>query len=200
MSRRPPPPVAPHLYRWIVDGHNLLLSLPRWARLHRLGREREAREALDRWIEAFGRAVGVKPWLVYDGAEVEVRREGFDAPHLRILYTHPPAEADDHIRVLAAAAVHAGEAVCVVSSDRRTLANSLPQDVCILSVSAFGSLHQKCVNLPEKWVPPEDLDDVERHFLASSPFASDRIAAGDPPTAPSGPSPKDDEPPERPAS
>jgi len=177
MARQPSPSAAPHLYRWIVDGHNLLLSSPNWARLHGVGRGRAAREGLDRWIEAFGRAAGVQPWIVYDGADVGSTRELQDGPHLRVLFTDPPAEADDQIRVLVSAALRGGELVCVVSSDRRTLGTSLPPEARRLSVVEFRRLHNRTVKAPEKWVPNEDLDDVERHFLSASPFASDRAAA-----------------------
>ena len=178
MARQPAPSAAPHLYRWIIDGHNLLLSSARAAGLHGLDRGKEAREALDRWIEAFGRAAGVQLWVVYDGAEVGPRRDVRERPHLRILFTDPPAEADDQIRLLVSTAVRAGELVCVVSSDRKTLGDSLPEEVRLLSVQAFRRLHGQTVKAPEKWVRSEDLGDVERHFLASSPFASDREVVG----------------------
>lgn len=178
MPRYPAPAAAPAQYVWIVDGHNLLFSFPHWARLHAGGRGRDARAALEAWLEAFGLAAGVQPWLVYDGVDRAASGPLGDHAHLRVRYSTPPAEADDEIRQLAIGALRAGRAVCVVSSDRRTLAASLPPEVRRVSVRAFRRLHRELVRSPEKWMPTEQLTDVERHFLESSPFASDREAAG----------------------
>lgn len=178
MPRIPSPVDSPRHYRWIVDGHNLLLSTPEWIRLGRLGHAPEARDALAAWVESFGRAAGVEVIVVFDGVETGSPRNPVQRPHLRILFTHPPAEADDQIVLLAITAVRAGQPVCVVSSDRRTLGSALPEGARLISASAFRRLHQRMVRTPEKWVAAEDLDAVERHFLSRSPFASDRAASG----------------------
>lgn len=183
MARTPSPSDSPRLYRWIVDGHNLLLSTREWAGDERLGSSAEARTALTAWVESFARAAGVEVDLVFDGSAGAWFQEAWERPRLRVRFTDPPAEADDQIVLLAAAAVRAGQLVCVVSSDRRTLGQALPESVRLLSTAAFRRLHARVVRVPEKWVGAEDLDEIERHFLSRSPFASDRAASGQEPPA-----------------
>ncbi len=178
MSPRNPLLQTPSRYRWIVDGHNFIFAVPRWERLQLEDRGKEAREGLVQWLEDLGRALGVQIWLAFDG---RVTPEGSssgaqDRPNLRVAYSIPPEEADDRIRTWANSALASGETPCVVTSDRRTLADHLPPGVVTLSPSALVALHAQVVRVPEKWMPAEDLEDVERHFLKESPFESDREA------------------------
>ena len=176
MARAPSPSGSPGRFVWILDGHNLIFASARWGRLHRTGDGQRAREELEEWAESFGRAAGVQPHVVFDGADTATR-PARNLPNLRVSYAGPPAEADDLIRILANAELQARRSVCVVTSDLRTLGASLGDEIRLLSVPEFRKLHARVVRTPEKWLRSGSLDDVERHFLAGSPFASDREAA-----------------------
>jgi predicted RNA-binding protein with PIN domain len=165
---------APHLFRWIVDGHNAIFAVRDWEALQVAGQRREARLALEESLEAFGRAVGARITVVYDGNHLERNPDAVSWPHLRTEYSLPPEEADDRIRFLAGRAVRDGEQVVVVTSDRRTLAATLPAGVRWIDVRQFyRSIYQRALYVPEKH-QAGDMEDIERHFLSLSPHEEDR--------------------------
>jgi predicted RNA-binding protein with PIN domain len=175
-----PENAPPASFRWIVDGHNAIFAVSAWEGLQIQGRRREARRALEESLEAFGRAVGVQVWVVFDGNTMERNPDAVAAPHLRTEYSYPPEEADDRIRYLAQACLRAAERPVVVTSDRLTLASSLPPGVRWMEVGRFFRLvHARALHRPEKW-EPTGMEDLERHFLLQSPFESDRSSVPEP--------------------
>lgn len=165
---------GPESFRWIVDGHNAIFAIPEWEALQLSGEKREARLRLEETLESFGRAIGSQLWVVYDGNDLDRNPDAVVRDHLRSYYSFPPEEADDRVRFLAAGCIRSGERPAVVTSDRRTLIQSLPPGVRSVPVRVFFSgVVRKALRRPEKW-EPGSLDDVERFFLSQSPFASDR--------------------------
>jgi len=163
----PPEEAEPERFRWIVDGHNAIFAVPEWEALQLAGEKRAARLALEESLESFGRAAGVQVVIVYDGNHLERNPDAVDRPHLRSEYSFPPEEADDRIRFLVHRALLDQEHPIVVTSDRRTLADSLPAGVRVLSVrDFFHRVRARLVRQPEKWSSSEGFEDVERHFLA----------------------------------
>jgi predicted RNA-binding protein with PIN domain len=155
----------PESFRWIVDGHNAIFAVPEWEALQVAGRKREARLALEEALEAFGRAVGSQVWVVYDGNRMERNPDAVSWTHLRTEYSLPPEEADDRIRFLAQHSLRDGERPVVVTSDRRTLAGTLPQGIRWCEVCRFlRRIYARRIRPPEKW-DPGGMEDIERHFL-----------------------------------
>ena len=167
----------PAEFRWIVDGHNLLFAMPDLEQFQREGRRSEARAELQARLEAFGRVIGRRVCVVFDGVEAPAVRDEARSPHLETMYAHPPAEADDQICTLAAQWVRGGEKVAVVTSDRRTLVPRLPRGARAIPARQFIALLRRATRTPEKWIA--DLGDVERALLAKSPFESDRRHAAE---------------------
>ena len=157
--RLPAEEAAPGRFRWIA------------------GQRREARHGLEGSLEAFGRAVGARITVVYDGNHLERNPDAVSWPHLRTEYSFPPEEADDRIRFLAECSVRDGEHPVVVTSDRRTLAATLAPGARSMDVSYFfRHVHARALFTPEKR-PVDGLDEIERHFLSQSPYAEDRREA-----------------------
>jgi predicted RNA-binding protein with PIN domain len=155
----------PSEVRWIIDGHNAIFAVREWEDLQITGRKREARRALEENLEAFGRAIGSQIVVVYDGNEMERNPDAVSSPHLRTEYSYPPEEADDRIRYLAMQALREGEKPVVVTSDRRTLSDSLPTGARSLEVGRFyRDVYPRWNRRPEKW-EPSGMEDIERHFL-----------------------------------
>jgi predicted RNA-binding protein with PIN domain len=177
MKRRPPCSSHPERFRWIVDGHNVIFAVPEWEGLQIRGRRREARVSLEASFEAFGRAVGRQVWVVYDGNDQLRNPDARERPFLRTIYSHPPEEADDRILSLARQLERSGEKPMVVSSDRSTLVARLGRGIGSIDVHEFfREVYGPLLRTPEKWVP-EGLDDIEEHFLRSSPYEEDRRSA-----------------------
>jgi predicted RNA-binding protein with PIN domain len=187
--------IEPEAFRWIVDGHNLLFAMPDLERLQLEGRRAEARARLEERLEAFGRAIGRQVWVVFDGGEGHPPGDAVRSPHLKSIYSNPPAEADDQICTLATQWVRAGEKVAVVTSDRRTLVPRLPAAARPIAAKQFAAMMRRSTRAPEKWVSA-DLGDIERALLERSPFESDRRhAEGFPsPDGEPGPDPREREP------
>jgi predicted RNA-binding protein with PIN domain len=168
---------TPGRFRWIIDGHNAIFAVPEWEELQVAGQRREARRGLEESLEAFGRAVGARITVVYDGNRLERNPDAVSWPHLRTDYSSPPEEADDRIRFLAERSVREGEQPVVVTSDRRTLAATLAPGVRSMDVRHFfRRVHARALFVPEKR-PVDGLDEIERHFLSQSPYAEDRREA-----------------------
>ncbi len=189
-SRRPRPPHSesrggteeerhPERFLWIVDGHNAIFAVSEWEGLQVEGRRRDARMSLEGSLETFGRAAGTQVYVVYDGNHMERNPDAVDRLHLHTEYSLPPEEADDRIRFVASRALQEGRHPVVVTSDRRTLADSLPPGVRWMEVRVFFRLvRARRLRRPEKWVPEGmEMDDVERFFLSRSPHQEDRDAA-----------------------
>jgi predicted RNA-binding protein with PIN domain len=175
--RLPAEEAAPGRFRWIVDGHNAIFAVPEWEELQVAGQRREARHGLEGSLEAFGRAVGARITVVYDGNHLERNPDALSWPHLRTEYSFPPEEADDRIRFLAECSVRDGEHPVVVTSDRRTLAATLAPGARSMDVRYFfRHVHARALFTPEKR-PVDGLDEIERHFLSQSPYAEDRREA-----------------------
>ncbi len=175
--RRPAEEAAPDRFRWIIDGHNAIFAIPEWEELQVAGQRREARLALEKSLEDFGRAIGVRVTVVYDGNHLERNPDALSWPHLRTEYSNPPEEADDRIRFLAERALRDGELPVVVTSDRRTLAATLVPGVRVMAVrDFFRRVHARALYVPEKR-PVDGLEEIERHFLSQSPFSEDRREA-----------------------
>jgi predicted RNA-binding protein with PIN domain len=177
-SRRlPAEEAAPDRFRWIVDGHNAIFAVPEWEELQVAGQRREARHGLEESLEAFGRAIGARITVVYDGNHLDRNPDAVSWPHLRTEYSFPPEEADDRIRFLAERSVRDGEHPVVVTSDRRTLAATLAPGIRSMDVRHFfRRVHARALFVPEKR-PVDGLDEIERHFLSLSPHAQDRREA-----------------------
>ncbi|MEZ4653248.1 MAG: NYN domain-containing protein [Candidatus Eisenbacteria bacterium] len=168
----------PGSFRWIVDGHNLLFAIPDLERLQLEGARAEARAKLEDLLESFGRAVGQQIWVVFDGGGGDPVGDAVKSPHLKSIYSNPPAEADDQICNLASQRIREGEKVAVVTSDRRTLVPRLPTGARSIEAKKFAGMLRRAIRTPEKWVR-SDLADVERTFLERSRFESDRRYARD---------------------
>lgn len=188
--RLPAEEATPGRFRWIVDGHNAIFAVPEWEELQVAGQRREARHALEESLEAFGRAIGSRVTVVYDGNRLERNPDAVSWPHLRTEYSFPPEEADDRIRYLAESSVRDGEHPVVVTSDRRTLAATLVLGARSMDVRHFfRRVHARALFVPEKR-PVDGLDEIERHFLSVSPDPEDRNEAqrrareGEPPDRP----------------
>ncbi|MBK8230017.1 MAG: NYN domain-containing protein [Candidatus Eisenbacteria bacterium] len=152
-------------FQWIVDGHNAIFAVPGWERLQLEGKKREARQRLERRLEEFGRAIGRQVWVVYDGNHMERNPDAIDRTHLRSIYALPPEEADDRIRFLAEGLARAGTGAVVVTSDRRTLASTLPNGTRWMDVRAFlRDVVDPAMIEPEK-SDPRGFADIERYFL-----------------------------------
>jgi predicted RNA-binding protein with PIN domain len=168
---------SPGRFRWIVDGHNAIFAVPEWEELQVAGQRREARHGLEESLEAFGRAVGARITVVYDGNHQDRNPDAVSWPHQRTEYSFPPEEADDRIRFLAERSVRDGEHPVVVTSDRRTLAATLAPGARSMDVRHFfRRVHARALFVPEKR-SVDGLDEIERHFLSRSPFAEDRREA-----------------------
>jgi predicted RNA-binding protein with PIN domain len=168
---------TPGRFRWIVDGHNAIFAVPEWEELQVAGQRREARSALEESLEAFGRAIGSRVTVVYDGNRLERNPDAVSWPHLRTEYSFPPEEADDRIRFLAECSVREGEQPVVVTSDRRTLAATLVRGARSMEVRHFfRRVHARALFVPEKR-SVDGLDEIERHFLSLSPDPQDRLEA-----------------------
>lgn len=175
--RLPLDEAAPGRFRWIIDGHNAIFAVPEWEELQVAGQRREARHGLEESLESFGRAIGARITVVYDGNHLERNPDAVSWPHLRTEYSLPPEEADDRIRFLAERSARDGEHPVVVTSDQRTLAATLAPGVRSMGVGHFfRRVHARALFVPEKR-PVAGLDEIERHFLSQSPFAEDRREA-----------------------
>lgn len=169
----------PGRFRWLVDGHNAIFSVRAWEDLQVRGLRREARRALEESLEAFGRAAGTQVWVVYDGNHLERNPDAIETPHLRSEYSFPPEEADDRIRFLVRRFLQEGTPPVVVTSDRRTLAGTLPPGARSIEVALFFRLRDRLLRPPEKQPSGEGFDDLDRIFLSRSPLEEDRrLAAG----------------------
>jgi predicted RNA-binding protein with PIN domain len=178
-SQPPAEETQPERFLWIVDGHNAIFALAEYEALQLGGQKREARRALEDRLEAFGRAIGRRILIVYDGNQMERNPDAVSRPHVHTEYSLPPEEADDRIRFLAARALADRERPMVVTSDRRTLSGSLPPGTRHLDVEDFFRRVERAgLRTPEKW-RPSGLDDVERFFLRNSPDPEDRRLAQD---------------------
>lgn len=171
----------PGRFLWIVDGHNAIFAVEEWEDLQVAGSRRDARNSLEDSLETFGRAAGTQVYVVYDGNHMEKNPDAVDRLHLHSEYSLPPEEADDRIRYLARRALQDSRRPVVVTSDRRTLADSLPDGVRRMDVRTFFRIvHARRLRRPEKWIPDGmKMDDVERYFLSRSPHEEDRDAACD---------------------
>ncbi len=171
----------PERFLWIVDGHNAIFAVSEWEGLQVEGRRKDARVSLEGSLEAFGRAAGTQVCVVYDGNHMERNPDAVDRLHLHSEYSLPPEEADDRIRFVAGRALRDGRRPVVVTSDRKTLADSLPEGIRWMEVRTFFRLVRgRRLRRPEKWIPDGmEMDDVERFFLSRSPHPEDRDAAGD---------------------
>lgn len=172
------PEKHPERFRWIVDGHNVIFASPDLSGLQLSGDRTGARRDLEQQLESFGRAAGLQVWVVFDGNEDPRNPEVWDRPHLRTFYSGIGEEADDRICLLALQCQQKGESVVVVTSDRRTLGVQLPASARVVAADRFLRTLRIRTRAPEKWMG-ESLADVERHFLAQSPFAEDRALAQD---------------------
>ena len=169
----------PERFLWIVDGHNAIFAVPEWEDLQVAGRKRDARAALEESLETFGRAAGTQVCIVYDGNHMERNPDAVDRLNLHSEYSLPPEEADDRIRYLVRRALQDRRRPVVVTSDRRTLAESLPDEVPSMEVRAFFRIvRARRLRRPEKWMPEGmEMDDVESYFLSRSPHKEDRDEA-----------------------
>ncbi|MFH1143796.1 MAG: NYN domain-containing protein, partial [Candidatus Eisenbacteria bacterium] len=121
---------------WIIDGHNAIFSIPEFAALQEEGKKAQARGRLAAWLQGFASRLSEPLTIVFDGRR-ECGVPDPEPPFLRILFSHPPEEADDRIVMLAQAAVRAGRGVAVVSNDRRSLMPRRPSAAIALGVEEF---------------------------------------------------------------
>jgi predicted RNA-binding protein with PIN domain len=130
-------------FRWIVDGHNLLLTHHDPLADPRPDAPTHAqwRAALEETLERFALHHGIRMCLVYDGKRLSGGHPGARPGHvLEVLYSDPPAEADDLISQRAARwNGDGGPPPAVVTSDRRTLVPRLG-GVRVVSSEDFARL------------------------------------------------------------
>jgi predicted RNA-binding protein with PIN domain len=153
---------------WIIDGHNMIFSLPQLAALQEAGERALARTRLEDFVAGFASRLRDPLIIVYDGDRDSPAGKRSASP-VRVLFSRPAEEADDRIIAMAEQAVREGRAVAVVSNDRRSLASKLPRAVAVSSVEEFV---ERWIEPPphaprkrEKHLPPEDARDVAARLI-----------------------------------
>ncbi len=154
---------------WIVDGHNAIFAVGRLCRLQMEGKRQEARRRLELMLEPFARLLNRPLLLVFDGNELIPNPEAGERAGIRTLFSQPPEDADDRIVYLTEQARSRGEAVAVVTNDRRSLAPRLASGTGILAIEVFIDQHlQPLLPEPRKedGLSRADRDEIAAAFLA----------------------------------
>jgi predicted RNA-binding protein with PIN domain len=155
---------------WIIDGHNLIFSLPTTNRLQRGGEGQAARSELERILAPFARVLSRHLIIVYDGNELLPNPEAGEQRGFQILFSQPPEEeADDRIIFLAKQACDRHEPVTIVTDDRRTLSSRLPLAAQVVGIAEFRQrfLQPLAPAAPdEKSVPADTRQELENLFLS----------------------------------
>ncbi len=155
---------------WIIDGHNAIFALPDLQRLQTTNQRQAARQALEALLQPFARSLTRPLVVVYDGNRMPRNPEAGEQQGVLAVFSQPPdEEADDRIVFLADQAIRRGEAVTVVTNDRRSLAAALPRVARVLSVDAFRERHLPALPAApepdEKHLGAEERQEIERAFL-----------------------------------
>ena len=160
--------------RWIIDGHNAIFALPGLGRLQREQRRQEARDELERLLLPFASQLEKPLSIIYDGNEFTANPDARTHGNLLTYYSQPPEEADDRIVYLAQQAVGAGESLAIVTDDRRTLGNRLPEGVQLWGVRDFWDRFLETRDAQEPDPPAgaglsaADKDEIAAMFLERS--------------------------------
>jgi len=135
---------------WMVDGYNVIRRDPALAS-HEARSIEAGRDALCRLLARAVRESGETFTVVFDGA----RRTGGDpgGGRVQVIFSRPPASADDELRRLAAAV---REGAVVVSSDRAVQDAARRAGAVAVSAEAFLEAVE---STPDEGA--EDPDDVE---------------------------------------
>ncbi|MEW6753289.1 MAG: NYN domain-containing protein [Candidatus Latescibacterota bacterium] len=114
MSRPRPEPTA-HL---LVDGYNLIKTLPRFQEQERVSLA-SARASLEDALRTYADRAACRVTLVYDGGpQAAARTGGRGGRRLEVVFSEPPEKADDVIRRLVEQR-HGARYLRVVTSDRQ---------------------------------------------------------------------------------
>ena len=100
----------------LVDGYNLIRASPRLRRRERVSLQ-SARQALEQVLTGFARHTGARITLFYDGDEGPGFVPEAGPQPVRVVFSDPPASADDLIRE-AVQHRHGARRFRVVTSDR----------------------------------------------------------------------------------
>ncbi len=153
---------------WIVDGHNAIFGLPALCSLQTRGERQQARRDFETLLEPFARSLRRPLLVVYDGNQLLPNPDARDCAWLQTLYSQPPEEADDRIVFLAQQMERRGQAVTIVTNDRRSLCPRLPRGVNVISVQDFRDRFLYPGSRPvgaEKRISEEDRRELEEVFL-----------------------------------
>jgi predicted RNA-binding protein with PIN domain len=165
---------------WIIDGHNVIFTLPALSRLQMEGERQEARRALERLLEPFAARLSCPLLIVYDGNELPANPDASQSPAMHTLYSQPPEEADDRIIFLAAEARRRDQSVTIVTNDRRSLQVRLAPDVRVIAVEEFCRrfLHSPPTPADEKQVPDAARQEIAGIFLERAPEIEEEARRG----------------------
>ncbi|MCK4412030.1 MAG: NYN domain-containing protein [Candidatus Eisenbacteria sp.] len=164
---------------WILDGHNMIFALPQLAALQEGGEKARARDQLEALLLPFAAARGFLT-VVYDGNRLPPDPDARETPYLRVVFSHPPQDADDRIVELATRDNLRGLQVTVVTNDRRSLIPRLPQGVDTLGIETF---HRRLVGrrpaaaeADEKRFSPAEAEALAAEVLARTASAGSASA------------------------
>lgn len=153
---------------WIIDGHNMIFSLPQLAGLQEAGERARARTQLEDLVAGFASRLRDPLIIVYDG-DRDSPAAGRRGSPVSVQFSGPGKEADERIIDLAEKAVREGRAVAVVSNDRRSLASKLPRAVAVSSVEEFVERwiepRPREAKKREKHLPPEDAREIAARLI-----------------------------------
>ena len=155
-------------YRWLIDGHNLLLTHydPQSDPGSTVDTHAEVRRELEEAVERFAVVHGLHACIIFDGKQQPHGHSGTrNDSNLEVLYSEPPAEADDLIsQRVDRCRTDGGLPPVVVTSDRKTLVPRLPGIRVVPSPDFFRILQS--ADAPRPSGKPEINDpELERMFL-----------------------------------
>lgn len=155
-------------FRWIIDGHNLLLTHydPESDPGSTPNTHAEVRQELEEAVERFAVRNRLHACIIFDGIRQPQGHPGTrNDPHLEVLYADPPAEADDLICQRAERCRNdGGLPPIVVTSDRKTLVPRLT-GLRVVSSSDFFRVLQSVDSSPSSGKPEFRDPELERMFL-----------------------------------
>lgn len=163
---------------WIIDGYNLILSLEPDPDLA-AGELARRRGILEDCLVTFGKQEGLRPVVVYDGERMSGGHPGGRRDeHLEVIFSDPPAIADDLIFERAARHLREGCKVQVVTSDGGLATSVQKAGAQVTGVEAFGAILVKLMVPPAGRTPGMTaMPDIEAHFMAAHRQEERRAAA-----------------------
>lgn len=163
---------------WIMDGHNMIFTIPPLRQLQVSDRREEARAGLVDRLERFALARSEKVLVVFDGNTLPSNPDAVRKPLFETVYT-PRGEGAADARILrdAARCLEQGLVVTVVTNDLHTLARKLPRGARHLRVEEFWLAHLErhradgAKRVEEDKRVEGDFSDLEREMLAQAAAA-----------------------------